>query len=63
VSADRPALIPVLRTHILVEAAAIAQALPNERIALQCDMCQEVIAWERLLRAGVGRFPPGDAAN
>ena len=46
VPTDRPALIPVLTTHMLGEVAAIAQALPNDRIALQWDVCQEVIAWE-----------------
>ena len=30
----------------------MAQALPNERIALQWDVCQEVIAWE-------GYYEPG----
>ncbi|MBV9250048.1 MAG: hypothetical protein JO227_12490, partial [Acetobacteraceae bacterium] len=46
VPADRPALIPVLTAHMLGEVAAIAKALPNDRIALQWDVCQEVIAWE-----------------
>jgi hypothetical protein len=45
VPTDRPALIPVLTTHMLGEVTAIAQALPNDRIALQWDVCQEVIAW------------------
>ena len=31
---------------------AIAQALPNDRIALQWDVCQEVLAWE-------GYYEPG----
>ena len=52
VPTDRPALIPALTTHMLGEVAAIAQALPNERIALQWDVCQEVIAWE-------GYYEPG----
>ena len=52
VPTDRPALIPVLTTHMLGEVAAIAQALPNDRIALQWDVCQEVIAWE-------GYYEPG----
>jgi hypothetical protein len=45
VPTDRPALIPVLTTHMLGEVTAIAQALPNDRIALQWDVCHEVIAW------------------
>ena len=49
---DRPALIPMLTTHMLGEVAAIAQALPHDRIALQWDVCQEVIAWE-------GYYEPG----
>ena len=52
VPTDRPALIPVLTTHLLREVAAIAKALPNDRIALQWDVCQEVIAWE-------GYYEPG----
>src|ERR1700740_450428 len=52
VPSDRPALIPVLTTHMLGEVTAIAQALPNDRIALQWDVCQEVIAWE-------GYYEPG----
>jgi hypothetical protein len=38
-------IAPVLTTHMLGEVTAIAQALPNDRIALQWDVCQEVIAW------------------
>src|SRR6201987_4408177 len=52
VPTDRPALIPVLTTHMLGEVAAIARTLPNDRIALQWDVCQEVIAWE-------GYYEPG----
>jgi hypothetical protein len=49
---DRPALIPALMTHMLGEVATIAHAIPSERIALQWDVCQEVIAWE-------GYYDPG----
>ena len=52
VPGDRPALIPVLTTHMLNEVAAIARALPHDRIALQWDVCQEVVAWE-------GYYEPG----
>ena len=52
VPTDRPALIAMLTTHLLAEVAAIAQALPHDRIALQWDVCQEVIAWE-------GYYEPG----
>ena len=56
VPTDRPALIPVLTTHMLGEVAAIAQALPNDRIALQWDVCQEVIAWEGYYEPGPVEF-------
>jgi hypothetical protein len=49
---DRPALIPMLTAHMLGEVAAIARALPHDRIAQQWDVCQEVIAWE-------GYYEPG----
>ena len=52
VPTDRPALIRMLTAHLLGEVAAIAQALPHDRIALQWDVCQEVIAWE-------GYYEPG----
>src|SRR6478609_2146950 len=52
VPTDRPALIPMLTKHMLGEVAAIARALPHDRIALQWDVCQEVIAWE-------GYYEPG----
>jgi len=52
VPSDRPALIPALTAHMLGEVAAIARALPHDRIALQWDVCQEVIAWE-------GYYEPG----
>jgi len=55
VPTDRPVLIPVLTTHMLGEVTAIAQALPNDRIALQWDVCQEVIAWESRGRSISGR--------
>jgi len=46
VPADRPALLPALTQHFIGEVAKIAMALPNERISLQWDVCQEVLAWE-----------------
>jgi hypothetical protein len=52
VPTDRPALIALLTAHLLDEVAAIARALPHDRIALQWDVCQEVIAWE-------GYYEPG----
>jgi hypothetical protein len=46
VPGDRPALLPALTRHFIGEVAKIAQALPNDRIAVQWDVCQEVLAWE-----------------
>jgi hypothetical protein len=42
--------------HMLDEVAAIAAALPNDRIAIQWDVCQEVLAWEGYY----GAQPPGE---
>ena len=52
VPSDRPKLLPALTEHFAGEVAKIAQALPNDRIALQWDVCQEVLAWE-------GYYEPG----
>src|SRR5437764_2575958 len=52
VPADRPGLLPALTAHLIGEVEAIARALPNDRIALQWDVCQEVLAWE-------GYYEPG----
>jgi hypothetical protein len=52
VPADRPKLLPALTGHMIGEVAAIARALPPDRIAVQWDVCQEVLAWE-------GYYEPG----
>jgi hypothetical protein len=52
VPADRPKLLPPLTQHFIGEVAAIARALPNDRIAIQWDVCQEVLAWEGYYEAG-----------
>src|SRR5215469_1998313 len=52
VPTDRPRLLPALTRHLLGEVAAIAAAIPNDRLALQWDVCQEVLAWE-------GYYEPG----
>src|SRR5437868_9441831 len=46
VPTDRPALLPALTRHFVGEVARIAAAMPNDRIALQWDVCQEVLGWE-----------------
>ena len=50
--ADRPAVIPALTRHFLGEIEAIARALTNERVAVQWDVCQEVLAWENYYEPG-----------
>jgi hypothetical protein len=52
VPADRAGLLPALTQHFIGEVRAIARALPNDRIAVQWDVCQEVLAWE-------GYYEPG----
>ncbi|MGH7045038.1 MAG: hypothetical protein ACREE2_01445 [Stellaceae bacterium] len=52
VPADRAALLPALTEHLLGEVAKIVAAVPNDRLALQWDVCQEVLAWE-------GYYEPG----
>jgi methionine synthase II (cobalamin-independent) len=46
VPSDRQKLLPPLTQHLIGEVAKIAKALPNDRIAIQWDVCQEVLAWE-----------------
>ncbi len=50
--ADRPLVLPALTEHLLGEVGKIAAAIPNDRLALQWDVCQEVLAWE-------GYYEPG----
>ncbi|MBV9583513.1 MAG: hypothetical protein JO213_01355, partial [Alphaproteobacteria bacterium] len=52
VPADRPKLLPALTEHFIGEVRAIAAAIPNDRLAIQWDVCQEVLAWE-------GYYEPG----
>ena len=46
IPADRQKLLAALVPHFIGEVDKIAKALPNERIAIQWDVCQEVLAWE-----------------
>jgi hypothetical protein len=50
--ADRPGVLPALTEHFIGEVARIAAAIPHDRLALQWDVCQEVLAWE-------GYYEPG----
>ena len=52
VPSDRPRLLPALTRHLTGEVAKIAAAVPNDRIAVQWDVCQEVLAWEGYYEAG-----------
>jgi hypothetical protein len=52
VPSDRPRLLPALTQHLTGEVAKIAAAIPNDRIAVQWDVCQEVLAWEGYYEAG-----------
>ena len=52
VPADRPKLLPPLTQHFIDEVRKIAKALPNDRIAIQWDVCQEVLAWENYYDKG-----------
>ena len=52
VPSDRAALLPVLTAHLVGEVGKIAAAIPNDRLALQWDVCQEVLAWK-------GYYEPG----
>jgi hypothetical protein len=52
VPSDRPPVLAALTRHLAAEVAKIAAALPHDRIAIQWDVCQEVLAWE-------GYYEPG----
>jgi len=43
---SRQKLLPALTQHFLQEVRRIADVVPNDRISLQWDVCQEVLAWE-----------------
>jgi hypothetical protein len=44
--ADRQGLLAPLMQHFIGEVERIAKVIPNDRVALQWDVCQEVLAWE-----------------
>ncbi len=50
--ADRAGILPALTEHFIGEVARIAAAIPNDRLALQWDVCQEVLAWEGYYEQG-----------
>lgn len=52
VPGDRPKILPVMTQSLLGEVAKIAKTLPNDRISIQWDVCQEVLAWENYYDKG-----------
>jgi hypothetical protein len=52
VPGDRQKILPALTQHLIGEVAKIARTLPNDRIAIQWDVCQEVLAWENYYDPG-----------
>ncbi|NND49254.1 MAG: hypothetical protein HKN60_03270, partial [Rhizobiales bacterium] len=49
---DRAAVIAALTSHFIGEVGKITANLPNDRIAIQWDVCQEVLAWENYFEPG-----------
>jgi hypothetical protein len=49
-------MLQALTRDFIGEVERIAAAIPSDRLALQWDVCQEVLAWEGLLRQGSGRL-------
>jgi len=43
---DRAPVLAALTEHLIGEVRKIAAAVPNDRLAIQWDVCQEVLAWE-----------------
>jgi len=52
VPTDRQGLLPALTGHFIAEVETIARAIPNDRLTLQWDVCQEVLAWEGYYETG-----------
>jgi hypothetical protein len=52
VPADRPKILPALTQHFIGEVENIARAIPNDRLSIQWDVCQEVLAWEGVYEPG-----------
>ena len=52
VPGDRQELLAALVPHFLGEVEKIAKTLPSDRIAIQWDVCQEVLAWENYYDEG-----------
>lgn len=52
IPSDRPTLLPALTEHFIGEVEKITSKLPHERISIQWDVCQEVLAWENYFDVG-----------
>jgi hypothetical protein len=52
VPSDRAVLVPALTQHFIGEVGKIAAAIPHDRVAVQWDVCQEVLAWEGYYEQG-----------
>ena len=52
VPGDRQKILPALTQHFIGEVEKIAGTLPNDRVAIQWDVCQEVLAWENYYDPG-----------
>jgi hypothetical protein len=46
VPSDRQALLKPLTKHFAGEVRKLSDAIPSDRLAIQWDVCQEVLAWE-----------------
>jgi hypothetical protein len=44
--------LPALTEHLIGEVEKIAAAIPSDRLAVQWDVCQEVLAWEGYYEEG-----------
>jgi hypothetical protein len=53
---SRPKLLSALTQHFIGEVQKIAAAIPNDRLAIQWDVCQEVLAWENYFDPGPADF-------
>jgi hypothetical protein len=53
----RAGFLAPLAEHFVGEVKAIAAAVPHDRLAIQWDVCQEVLAWEGYYEAGPTDFP------
>jgi hypothetical protein len=52
VPSDRSLILPALIWQLISEVAKIAAVIPNDRIAVQWDVCQEVLVWEGYYEEG-----------